>query len=470
MIGPLSAHDADVFAVPVAADGTFEAVLPRGDTYYATELGGDASAANTFARSGDRVEAVVTLVDRSPPPPEIVDYIRAHAIPLATVEAGHGFDDMAAIGKLVGDAHLVALGEATHGSREFFQMKHRMLEYLVGKKGFTMFAIEANEPECRAIDDYVLHGTGDARTALRGIYFWTWNTEEVLAMIEWMRAWNADAAHKAKVSFVGFDMQTAKVAHASVAAFLGKVTPADADALLAPIAALPGSGGAQTTADDRAKLAAGLAALGAAFDAHAKAWTAASSATAFADARHDVTILEEFLRLIAADEDGSFAVRDQAMADNLGWLRAQHPGARIVVWAHNGHVANSLANLSNMGSHLRAKWKKDYLNLGFLFGDGAFQAMDASGGGLTEHALPPAPEHYASAAFARTGKPLLVLDLRALPASGPVHDWFAVPHPVRETGAVFTTEKAMTVTQVLPALYDAVIYIATTTRARPLTD
>jgi erythromycin esterase len=84
----------------------------------------------------------------------------------------------------------------------------RVLEYLVVRQGFTVFAIEANQPECRAINDYVLHGTGDATTALRGIYLWTWNTEEMLAMIEWMRAWNADPRHAHKVQFLGFDMQT----------------------------------------------------------------------------------------------------------------------------------------------------------------------------------------------------------------------------------------------------------------------
>jgi erythromycin esterase-like protein len=60
--------------------------------------------------------------------PPVTDWIAAHAIPLTTVEARHGFDDLQPLKKVVGDARIVELGEATHGSREFFQLKHRMLD------------------------------------------------------------------------------------------------------------------------------------------------------------------------------------------------------------------------------------------------------------------------------------------------------------------------------------------------------
>ncbi|KAF0245059.1 MAG: hypothetical protein FD180_1948, partial [Planctomycetota bacterium] len=169
-------------------------------------------------------------------PAGVVEWIAAHATPLVSPEAGHGFGDMAPIARLVGAAKIVALGEATHGTREFFQLKHRFLEYLVARLGFTVFAIEASQSECRAIDDYVLHGRGDARAALAGVRYWTWNTEEVLSMIEWMRAWNADPGHVAKVRFRGFDMQITAGAHAGVAEFLERV---GADpALIAPIGPL----------------------------------------------------------------------------------------------------------------------------------------------------------------------------------------------------------------------------------------
>src|SRR5436190_17031509 len=140
----------------------------------------------------------------------MTEWIRANAIRLSTTEAGHGFADMQALKPLIGNARIVSLGEATHGTREFFQLKHRMLEFLSTEMGFTIFSIEANMPEAYRLNDYVLNGTGDPAELLRGMYFWTWNTEEVLDMIRWMRAFNASG--RGRVQFTGFDMQTHTVA------------------------------------------------------------------------------------------------------------------------------------------------------------------------------------------------------------------------------------------------------------------
>src|SRR5205807_1370637 len=81
----------------------------------------------------------------------VAEALRRHAAPLTSAQARQEDRDLAAFGKAVGNSRIVSLGEATHGSREFFQMKHRLLEYLVREKGFTVFAIEANWPESLAV-------------------------------------------------------------------------------------------------------------------------------------------------------------------------------------------------------------------------------------------------------------------------------------------------------------------------------
>ena len=346
-----------------------------------------------------------------------------------------------------------------------------------------MFAIEANQPECLAINEYVLHGTGDPKAALDGIYFWTWNTEEVLGMIEWMRAWNADPTHAKKVQFLGFDMQTSNVAHDRVASYLGRVAPAAAASLLTPIGAVGTSASASVigkqTPDERKHLTDGLTAIAKAFDTSRKAWAQQTSPAELDEVRHDVTILQQATEMYAAAAAGTggFNVRDTSMAANIQWILEHQPaGTRMVVWAHNGHIANRIGagngTLINMGSHLRRQLKTSYVNLGFVFSQGSFQAIEMKGGprggSLNEITLGDPPESNASVAFARTGKPLLVLDLRALPRQGAVHDWFAAPHPLRDTGAVFSTEKNMTSAEILPELYDAVIFVDKTTRARPI--
>src|SRR5215469_6257286 len=91
--------------------------------------------------------AAAALLSAQPDRNQVVDWIASHAIRLETPEAGRGFADVQPLKKVIGDARIVGLGEATHGTREFFQLKHRMLELLATEMGFTIFSIEANMPE-----------------------------------------------------------------------------------------------------------------------------------------------------------------------------------------------------------------------------------------------------------------------------------------------------------------------------------
>lgn len=159
----------------------------------------------------------------------VVDWIGKHAVRLQTPEAGHGFADMTPLKKMIGNVRIVSLGEATHGSREFFQLKHRLLEYLATEMGFTIFSIEANMPEAYRLNDYVLNGNGDPAKLIKGMYFWTWNTQEVLDMVMWMREFNKSG--KGRVQFTGFDMQTPNVAADIVRDFVDKNDTEYADAL-----------------------------------------------------------------------------------------------------------------------------------------------------------------------------------------------------------------------------------------------
>ena len=401
----------------------------------------------------------------APAPQEVVDWIRAAAVPLLTPQAGHGFAEMAPLAKIVGDARIVALGEATHGSREIFQLKHRMLEYLVSELGFTVFAIEANWPESEAVNDYVLTGKGDPAAALAGLYFWTWNTEEVLDLIRWMRQWNAVPGHR-QVKFYGFDMQTASVAARELAAVLTKLDPKTGTELEKLRPSFEGS----KTGSEPAKTSWGP--LKAALE-RAAARLPAERPRGMPErdwlvARQYVRVLEQWVELNEQESD-DFALRDRAMADNLRWIaEVAEPEARIVAWAHNAHVANAVTSRPWMGSHLAKELGDAYLPIGFLFHHGSFQANDYTGArrGLAEFTLGAPLPGTLEDTFARAGWPLAVLDLRRPPA-GAVADWLDRRQRMRETGAGFSNEQNMLVSRVLPHEFEAVIYVESTTRARP---
>ncbi|HEX9943884.1 MAG TPA: erythromycin esterase family protein [Thermoanaerobaculia bacterium] len=359
----------------------------------------------------------------APPSRQAVAWLRSEAIPFTTVEAENGFDDLQPLKRLIGGARIVALGEQTHGTREFFQMKHRLVEFLASEMGFTLFSIEANMPEAYRVNDYILSGKGDPRELLKGMYYWTWNTQEVLDMIEWMRRFNQSG--KGRILFTGFDMQHTRVASGIVRDFLAKADPGyapEARRLLDRVDA----------ADGRARATAEDVAAARQVAEHLEAWREDFLAR-FPYDEVEWAVQNARIPLQEMEKLTGVTSRDESMARNVQWILDQAPAdARIVLWAHNGHVGKS-AGL--MGSYLARRYGEEMVVLGFAFAQGRYNAIGFPGGPLHDwEALPPAPdavETYLNAA----GIPRFIVDLRRVPASGPP-TWLEQSRPFRCLGAL----------------------------------
>jgi erythromycin esterase len=408
-------------------------------------------------------------------------WLAANAIRLDTVEAGRGFADMQPLKKIVGRARIVSLGEATHGTREFFQLKHRMLEFLVSEMGFDIFAIEATMPESFDINEYVLHGKGDPAKGLAGIYFWTWDTEEVLELIEWMRRYNADPRHTRKVKFYGFDMQSAARAAKVTLAYLRRVDPRQAEAAERELGVLANPYTepqfARLPKEKKAAAAEAIKTILSAFDARKDECVARTGADEWAVARQHARVLAQNVELQSQDffSSGGLSVRDRSMAENVGWiLEREGPGSKAVLWAHNGHVATaSEGGVEWMGSHLRRRFGAEMVVFGFAFNRGGFQAVEMpfpSVRGLRSFEVGPAPEGSLDATLAAAGLQSAAVDLRALPKEGPVAKWFAEPKATRSIGAGYADQLATNflAAEVAPKIYDALLFVEKTTAARPV--
>jgi len=408
---------------------------------------------------------------------QALGWIRANAIPLATVEAGNGFADLARLRAIIADARIVSLGEATHGTREFFQLKHRLLEYCVCELGFTIFGIEASYPECLRVNDYVLHGTGNPAEALASQRFWTWDTEEVLALIEWMRAWNG--THARQVKFYGFDMQFPTEAALGVLDYLERVAPDLATASQEALWPLSDDASAHRfhllPEATREAARACIACLLEAFAREHAAWAAATSELEWQLARLNAVVLDQAARLRLSISHDVLVSRDIAMAENVrALLELEGPDAKAVLWAHNGHVAresgyftDNKVPIANMGSRLHEMLGRKHLVVGFAFNQGSFQAQQ-SGRGLVDHTVAPAPEGSLDRVLAAADLPAFLLDLATAPAEGPVGDWLSSKPLSRSIGAVYSAEHAKEF--LAPAdprrAYDILAFVETTTAAR----
>ena len=413
-------------------------------------------------------------------------WIKSNAIPIRTVIAGNGFDDLQPLKKLIGSAHLVALGEATHGTREFFQLKHRMLEFLVSEMGFTVFGIEATMPEAFDVNEYVLTGKGDPAKALASLYMWPWNTEEVLEMIKWMRSYNADALHTNKVKFYGFDMQSSARAVKVTLENLRKLDPLQAVASKKSLAVLSNPFIAPDFVllpkEKKEEAAAAVSSILRIFDEHKQEYINRGSASEWTVMRQHALIIAQHIEsqmnktnYVNIDP----AVRDKSMAENIRWIiDHEGPGTKMVIWAHNGHVATN----STTGKNLLRMFGNDMVVFGFAFNQGSFQAVEypisynqyflfPSEKGVHPFTIPPFQsvlDISLDVMLAKAGLKVAAIDLHALPKDGPVTKWFYKGQLTRNIGAFYYDQiyGSGVREQIVPKIYDVLLFVEKTTAAR----
>lgn len=434
--------------------------------------------------------AAYSVLQRRPPGEDVIAWFRANAVPLASAEPGSGFKDLETLGRIVGKARIVGLGEATHGTHEFVTLKHRMIEYCVGRFGFTMIGLEAAYGEERAINDYVLDGKGSAAEAVGAMGLFLWRYEEMVALVEWVRAWNL--AQERKVKFYGFDMQSTDTATARLRDYLTPLAPelaAELETSLRPDAFE--KFGSLPTAEQEQVLAQVKRILDR-FDGERASWTGRTSEFEWRLARLSAVVLGQCARLNRIKEvDGQLEFRDHCMADNVcGLLEAEGPDAKALLLAHNDHVKRGpsfvspvlspvvgRSGLATMGCDLHARFGAEYAVIGFSFNQGHFVAVDGDGKLSTVH-VGPAPGDMLDAALAATGLPLFALPLDNLPAQGAAAKWMASRPYQRDIGCCFSEKsyelmlKLGIAGYMLAAnpheLYDAIFFVETTTAPRRL--
>src|SRR5262245_58786654 len=180
-------------------------------------------------------------------PAEVTSWLKSAASPLATLDPRADTSDLAPLRSIVGDARIVALGEATHGSHEFFAFKARAVAFLVSQLDFTDFAMETDWTQALAANDFVEHGQGDLDSALKALSP-LWRNEEYRGLLAWMRAWNSDPAHARNVRFHGLDLGAPALTARRLGEYLARVDPDVAESV-APVIERLGGGSAVDEGD-----------------------------------------------------------------------------------------------------------------------------------------------------------------------------------------------------------------------------
>ncbi|MBH1938755.1 erythromycin esterase family protein [Streptomyces sp. AV19] len=406
-------------------------------------------ADDAVVRTGDRADdRVVRAVERA-----------AH--PLRSTEPSAPDGDLRPLDRMIGDARVVGMGEATHSSRDFFALKQRTFRHLVRDKGFRTYALEAPWSTGLRLNDYVLHGKGDPRRILREDFqdaYLFWNTREYLSLLTWMRSWNRDHPDD-PVRFMGNDVAYAgPELHDRVLDHVRATRPAALPRLAELYRGLRPDAPAGPYM--RAYLAKPLAERRALAERAGQALELVRSlrpgsgpgaAEAHRWAVQNARTLQQTAQQYAFDyttQDGvaaSMRFRDRTMADNTAWWQRE-TDTKVLLSAHNGHVTYESDDPRNypktQGSFLRDRYGSRYVTVGLTFGRGSFNAVGPDDEMLDANVRrftvgPDAPgSNAATLDRARVGTGAgYLLDLRTAPP--PARDWLRQARPTRNIGTAY---------------------------------
>jgi erythromycin esterase len=384
--------------------------------------------------------------------PATVDWVKSNSFPFVTDDPTVSTTDLDPLRTMVGNASIVALGEATHGTREFFRMKHRLLEWLVREMDFSYFGIEATFPEALAVDHYVQTGEGDPAWLLANLKFWTWNTQEVLDLITWMRSWNA-SGNQPTVHFVGFDMQFPLVAIDSVEAFVRRMDVADGTSVASAYSCLTQFRDTSAISDGiykyptqlpqyRDDCKAAMQGVDSLLARKETQWAAREGAKKVQLVRQLARLAGQWEEMWGGRTTTPTNYRDVAMAENVAWWHDTYaPGAKMVLWAHNLHISRVR---SWMGEHLTRRYGSGYLIVGQTFGYGSFNAILQTPRPdtlpyLRSHQATPYRDESIESVFTNLGLPRLIFDARKVrTANDEAVRPLTYPMSMRAIGASFS--------------------------------
>jgi erythromycin esterase len=413
-------------------------------------------------------------------PDVVVSWLRSRAVRLEMLEAGGGRDDLAALARMWAGLDVVGLGESTHGTREFFTLKHRLLEFLVLELGLQVVAMETSESAATVVDDYIETGAGDAAAALAGLQFWTWNTREVLAMIEWLRRHNQQVPAERRVRFVGIDPQRPATAVETVRTYLRDCAPTELERFSRVLQEL----GCHRPADPplQPDIVTHVEELIALLGGEAPAAAIERSDRERARAWRHAGFLLRSAQVFAAPRSGThgdsvYAVRDRLMADAT--VEAVHsvadrPGLPVAVWAHNSHLSRGVPSsvIPTMGSHLQRRFGRGYYALALTLGAGRFHArhkrlLRGTTLNPVAHRIGAPPPTTVEARLAAAVSADHIVDLRDPNAPEPVAGWLGQRSWTRSHGAVVSALHRVAFTPVTPGEeFDGLAYVH---RTRPST-
>jgi erythromycin esterase len=331
----------------------------------------------------------------------------------------------------VGTASIVGLGEETHGTHEFIEMKARLVEFLISNMGFTTLVMENDWGSSQLLDSYINGGPGNLKLIMTQALAGSWQTQEYEQLFTWLRAYNTNPAHPSKIHFRGMDLQGFDQNDFDIVEnYVQQVDPKQSplvNNLYKPLLANGIDAWAYSYyLDGATKQQYQVQALQVydLLQSNQQRYSKVSSPQQFALALQNARIIAETATYLntttRAEALARFYQRDTFMAENVEWIydhdASAHP--KIIVWAHDGHIANDTTYKTqdgrNLGGELRAHYGQSYLPIGTTLYQGTFRTYTYPPANKIQTIAPPSVNTY-NYTLGQADLSLYMLDLRTIP-------------------------------------------------------
>jgi erythromycin esterase-like protein len=412
----------------------------------------------------------------------LVNALKAAAEELPSPDDEHFADPF----ERFGAARVILLGEASHGTSEFYRARAAISRRLIERHGFNIVAVEADWPDAARIDRYVRHkpDAPSEERAFSRFPTWMWRNREVHDFVDWLRQHNATVEPEARAEFRGLDVYSLRASMAAVLSYLDKVAPEDAkDArrrygCLTPWQDEPQRYGYRTlqgadTCED--------AVTEQLRDLLNKRLTyMAKDGEDFFDVEQNARIVraaEEYYRIMYRGSTESWNLRDRHMFDTLQTLLRRRPASKAIVWAHNSHIGNAAATSMgwegefNVGELCRTAFGDACIAIGFGTDHGTVAAASEWDDPMEIKKVRPVRDDSFEYLFRRTGEARSLTDWRF--AHPELREGLSAPRLERAIGVIYRPETELQshyFRAVMAEQFDAFVWFEQTRAVAPLGD
>jgi protein-L-isoaspartate(D-aspartate) O-methyltransferase len=409
------------------------------------------------------------------------ELVAAAAEPFADVD----HCDLGPLVERLGAARVVLLGEATHGTSEFYRFRARLTRELVARHGFRIVAVEADWPDAAAVSRWIAGEPAVGPPPFTRFPTWMWRNEEVLDLVRWLRRFDAGRPSADQARFYGLDLYSLYHSIQAVLGYLDEVDPATAGVArerygcLSPWEGDPATYGRAALTSRYAgceqEVVAMLREL-----LRSRVEAMASDGHRFFDAVQNarlVTNAERYYRVMVYGSREAWNLRDQHMFDTLLAVLDRHGEAsRAVVWAHNSHLGDAAATEMgsrgehNVGQLCRQRSGSACYAIGFGTDHGTVLAADNwDEPGRAMQVRPAHAESYEGIAH-RSAVPSFLLPLRE-PRLAEARDALLQPRLERAIGVIYRPRTEMQshyFQAYLPVQFDEWVWLDATQALHPL--